>query len=79
MIRPIPIPKKIVRNWYEGQTIILRTGDKIENFSHPKFGDCLANQPTISGSAAAEEFSARQPVKKDPRTFIGWALKSFFD
>lgn len=56
-----------MRNWYEVPTIPVEMnyGIQIGEYKDP-FENKLFEQKA-------------PPQKKDPRTFIGWALKAFFD
>lgn len=53
------------------RTIALRRGDKLQNF--------IATDQAKELGACWYKTEPVKPAKKDPRTFIGWALKAFYD
>lgn len=60
-----------------GNVIILKPGDKLENFIPTGH-----QEPDQAWPRTARLIIPPRPApekKKDPRTFIGWALKAFFD
>lgn len=61
---------------------VLRTGEKLEIFSAAEEESALRTAEMNTAPRRRARIimpASAYPKKKDPRTFIGWALKAFFD